>query len=69
MNSGYLDRMKEEHVWFLNMSVLFGILFTVLIYKNMTSVTFPILIICVTVFSFLLLQRGPECFFWECQHV
>ena len=58
MNSDYLDRMKEEHVWFLNMSVLFGILFTVLIYKNMTSVTFPILIICVTVFSFLFLQRA-----------
>lgn len=58
MNSGYLDRMKEKHAWFFNMSVLFGILFTVLIYKNMTSVTFPILIICVTGFSFLFLQRA-----------
>lgn len=58
MNSAYLERMKEEHKWFFRMSVLFGILFTILIYKNMISVTFPVLIVCVIVFSLLFLQKA-----------
>lgn len=44
MTDSLLTTMKKEHSWFFLASVIYGILFTFCLYKNMSGITFPILI-------------------------
>ena len=38
-----LIKMEEDHRWFLRMSVLFGVVFTICLYENLSGITFPLI--------------------------
>lgn len=44
MTDSLLITMKKDHSWFFFVSVIYGILFTFCLYKNMSGITFPILV-------------------------
>lgn len=50
--------MREERRWFLQRSVVYGILFTVCLYKNMSGITFPVLAAVLILFSGLFLRKS-----------
>ena len=37
MNDVYMRRMKEDELWFLKMSLIFGLVFTFCIYRNISG--------------------------------
>ena len=42
MNEVYIRKMKEDEMWFLKMSILFGLLFTFCIYRNLSGLLFAV---------------------------
>lgn len=70
MNSIFISRMRENRLWFVKMSVVFGVLFSVCLYKNLSGITFPVMAAALILFSVLFLkkveiriQKGSICYF------
>ena len=42
MDSIFKRRMKENHKWFLYMSLIYGGIFVFCMYRNLSGITFPI---------------------------
>lgn len=58
MDSIFLQRMREEKMWFLIMSMIYGGLFTLCLYRNMSGVTFPVVTAVSLWFSVLFLKKA-----------
>lgn len=43
MNSIFLQRMREQRGWFFKMSAVYGVIFTLCLYRNMSAITFPMM--------------------------
>lgn len=52
-----LRRMRENYRFFGGVSVLYGLIFTFCLYKNLHGITFPICVGITIVFSVLLLHK------------
>lgn len=53
----FLIKMEEDHRWFLRMSVLFGVVFTICLYENLSGITFPLITAVLLLLSCLFLRR------------
>ena len=62
MDSIFLQRMREEKMWFLIMSMIYGGLFTLCLYRNMSGVTFPVVTAVSLWFSILFLKKAEITF-------
>lgn len=81
MNEVYIRKMKEDEMWFLKMSILFGLLFTFCIYRNLSGLLFAVLVPALILFAVKFLGRAgvrvkkiPRGIlrgssFWECPPV
>lgn len=58
LESGFTRRMKEEYIWFIRMSVFFGLIYTICLYENMSGITFPLMTMLLLVFSTLFLKKA-----------
>ena len=58
MDSIFLQRMREEKMWFLIMSMVYGGLFTLCLYRNMSGITFPVITAVSLWFSVLFLKKA-----------
>ena len=58
MDSIFLQRMREEKMWFLIMSMVYGGLFTLCLYRNMSAITFPVITAVSLWFSVLFLKKA-----------
>lgn len=58
MNEIYVQRMKDDEIWFLKRSILFGILFTFCIYRNLSGVMFTVLAAVLISFGIKFLGRA-----------
>ena len=57
MDSIFKRRMKENHKWFLYMSLIYGGIFVLCMYRNLSGITFPIVIAAALGFSILFLKK------------
>ena len=58
MNEVYIRKMKEDEMWFLKMSILFGLLFTFCIYRNLSGLLFAVLVPALILFAVKFLGRA-----------
>lgn len=58
MNDVYIRKMKEDQLWFLKMSILFGVLFTFCIYRNLSGIMFTFLAAVLILFAVKFLSRA-----------
>ena len=58
MDSIFLQRMREEKMWFLIMSMVYGGLFTLCLYRNMSGITFPVITAVSLWISVLFLKKA-----------
>lgn len=58
MDSIFKRRMKENHKWFLYMSLIYGGIFVFCMYRNLSGITFPIVIAAALGFSILFLKKA-----------
>lgn len=58
MNEVYIRKMKEDEMWFLKMSILFGLLFTFCIYRNLSGILFAVLVPVMILFAVKFLGRA-----------
>ena len=58
MNDVYLRRMKEDELWFLKMSLIFGLVFTFCIYRNISGIMFTVLAAGLILFAVKFLRRA-----------
>ena len=58
MNDVYMRRMKEDELWFLKMSLIFGLVFTFCIYRNISGIMFTVLAAGLILFAVKFLRRA-----------
>ena len=58
MNDVYMRRMKEDELWFLKMSLMFGLVFTFCIYRNTSGIMFTVLAAGLILFAVKFLRRA-----------
>ena len=58
MDSIFLQRMRENRRWFLIMSLIYGVLFTFCLYRNLSGITFPLITAVSLWFSVLFLRKA-----------
>ena len=58
MDSIFLQRMRENRRWFLLMSLIYGVLFTFCLYRNLSGITFPVITAVSLWFSVLFLRKA-----------
>ncbi len=58
MGETYKERMSEEYIWFLKMSILFGVFFTFCIYKNLSGIMIPVLTMGSVFFTVLFVKKA-----------
>ena len=51
MDNIFINRMRENRRWYVEMSVIFGLLFTVCLYRNLSGITFPVITAALLMFS------------------
>lgn len=54
----FTQRMRNDHIWFLKMSLLYGVLFVCCLYRNTSGITCPVLILSGLGISVLFLRRA-----------
>ena len=54
----YIEKIKEEYPFFAALSLLYGIIFTVSLYENISGITFPICIGITIIFIKIFLCTG-----------
>ena len=57
MDSIFIERMREDRRWFFIMSIIYGGVFTLCLYRNMSGVTFPVMTAVSLWFSVLFLRK------------
>lgn len=57
MDSIFIRRMREDHRWYLKMSLIYGAVFTFCLYENMSGITFPAAVVSALVFAVLFLKK------------
>lgn len=58
MDNIFVQRMRKDHRWFLMMSLIYGAVFTICLYKNMSGITFPVITAVSLGFSVIFLQKA-----------
>lgn len=58
MDSIFIHRMRENRRWFLIMSLIYGVLFTFCLYRNLSGITFPVITAVSLWFSVLFLRKA-----------
>ena len=58
MDSIFIQRMRENRRWFLIMSLIYGVLFTFCLYRNLSGITFPVITAVSLWFSVLFLRKA-----------
>ncbi len=58
MDNIFINRMRENRRWYVEMSVIFGLLFTVCLYRNLSGITFPVITAALLMFSVLFLKKN-----------
>ena len=58
MDNIFIQRMREERRWFLMMSLIYAVVFTFCLYKNMSGITFPVIAAVSLGFSVMFLQKA-----------
>ena len=58
MDNIFVQRMRKDHRWFLMMSLIYGAVFTICLYKNMSGITFPVITAVSLGFSVTFLQKA-----------
>ena len=53
----YIEKIKEEYPFFAALSLLYGIIFTVSLYENISGITFPICIGITIIFIKIFLKK------------
>ena len=52
-----VKQMKENYKYFGGMSLLYGLIFTFCLYKNMSGITFPVCVIATIIFAILFIRK------------
>lgn len=58
MDNVFIQRMRENRRWYVEMCALFGLLFTVCLYRNMSGITFPLITALLIGFSIIFLKKN-----------
>ena len=58
MDNIFINRMRENRRWYVEMSLIFGLLFTVCLYRNLSGITFPVITAALLMFSVLFLKKN-----------
>lgn len=58
MDNIFVQRMRKDRRWFLMMSLIYGVVFTFCLYKNMSGITFPLITAVSLGFSVMFLQKA-----------
>ena len=58
MDNIFVRRMRENYRWFLMASLIYGMIFTFCLYKNMSGITFPVLTAVSLAFSVMYLRKA-----------
>ena len=58
MDSIFIQRMRKNRRWFLIMSLIYGVLFTFCLYRNLSGITFPVITAVSLWFSVLFLRKA-----------
>lgn len=58
MDSILIQRVRENHRWFLIMSLIYGVLFTFCLYRNLSGITFPLITAVSLWFSVLFIRKA-----------
>nr|WP_294492856.1 DUF4173 domain-containing protein [uncultured Mediterraneibacter sp.] len=58
MDNIFIRRMGENRIWFLRMSLIYGGLFTVCLYRNPSGITFPLMTAVLLIFSVIFLKKS-----------
>ena len=62
MDSIFIQRMRSEHKWYLLFSIIYGCVFTFCLYRNLSGITFPVLIAVSLWISVLFLRKAGIAF-------
>lgn len=58
MDSIFIRRMRENRRWYVEMSAVFGFLFVVCLYRNLSGITFPLITAALLLFAVLFLKKN-----------
>ena len=58
MDSIFIRRMRENRRWYVEMSAVFGFLFVVCLYRNLSGITFPLITAALLLFGVLFLKKN-----------
>ena len=58
MDNSLILRLKQDNRWYFWMSCLYGLIFTVCLYRNLSGVTFPVMTVVSVLFAAAFLNRA-----------
>lgn len=58
MDNIFIHRMRENHRWYVEICALFGLLFTVCLYRNLSGITFPLITAALIGVSVFILKKN-----------
>lgn len=58
MDNVFIQRMRENRRWYVEMCAFFGLLFTVCLYRNLSGITFPLITAALLGFSVIFLKKN-----------